>query len=334
MLKMFLFRSEQSKSWLALLKYLSCLVASCYFTPALAEINSVSLLQDLTELASPAMAGRATASAGNEKARYYILQRLQQIGVKPCLQDYLQEFEFKKAGQAIQGHNVLACLPAAAEHQASAPALLLSAHYDHLGLRAGKVHPGADDNASGVAALLALAEELQRQPLQRPVILAFFDAEELGLEGAWAYVRQPDFKPAQLALMVNLDMIGRGDKGELYASGSYHYPQLQPLLSQLAASSTLPRLRLGHDRPEQGQDDWTQQSDHYPFFNKGVPYLYFGVEDHADYHGPGDTADKIPADFYLATVQLLQRLSYQLDTQLATGQLKFGASAATMPESK
>lgn len=309
------FRIKAGLNKLVLLSYVACL------NLAQAEINLNSLMQDLTELASPAMAGRATASAGNEKARLYITQRLQQMAVPACQQNYLQSFQFNKANQVITGQNILACLPAASAAGASEPAILLSAHYDHLGLRGGKIHPGADDNASGVAALLALASELQQKALNRPVVLAFFDAEEMGLQGAWAFVNASEFKPERLALMINLDMIGRGDKGELYASGSYHFPQFQALLTQLASQTELPRLRLGHDRPEHGPEDWTQQSDHYPFFNKGVPYLYFGVEDHADYHAPGDTADKIPVAFYFATVKLLHSLSYQLDAQITSGQL-------------
>lgn len=298
---------------------------------AQAEIERASLMRDLRELASPAMEGRASATPGSEKARHYVIQRLQQSGVQACQQSYLQSFEFSRAGRSFTGHNIVACLPAAVDADQARPALLLAAHYDHLGLRQGKLHPGADDNASGVAALLALAREIVQKPLNRPVILAFFDAEEMGLLGAWAYVNQASFSARQLAFMVNLDMVGRGDKGELYASGSYHFPSLGGLVEQVAAQAEAPILRLGHDQPEPAGQDWTKQSDHYPFFSKGVPYLYFGVEDHADYHGPGDSVDKIPENFYYASVQFLQRLIYRLDADLSSGSLQLNQTTASAP---
>ncbi len=299
--------------------------------PVRAEVNRDGLLQDLMILASPEMEGRATATPGSDKARQYLVQRLQQLGAQACQQAYLQSFEFSLAGRSITGQNIIACLPAAEGQDQAGPALLLSAHYDHLGLRLGKIHPGADDNASGVAAILALAQEIATRPLSHAVIIAFFDAEELGLRGSWAYVNQAGFNPGKLAFMLNLDMVGRGDKGELYASGSYHFPPFAELVQQVAAQATVPVVRIGHDRPEQAEHDWTKQSDHYPFFSKGVPYLYFGVEDHADYHGPGDTADKIPADFYYATVQFLQRLIYRIDTDLSAGTLKLVTDTKATP---
>lgn len=298
---------------------------------AQAEIERASLMRDLTELASPAMEGRATATAGAEKARHFLIQRLQQLGVQACQQSYLQSFEFSRGGRLMTGQNIVACLPAADNPEQASPALLLAAHYDHLGMRQGKVHPGADDNASGVAALLALAQEILQKPLNRPVILAFFDAEEMGLLGSWAFVNHANFAAQQLAFMVNLDMVGRGDKGELYASGSYHFPALSRLVEHVAAQAETPILRLGHDRPEPAEQDWTKQSDHFPFFSKGVPYLYFGVEDHADYHGPGDSADKIPEEFYYASVRFLQRLIYRIDADLSSGSLQLTQKAASVP---
>ena len=284
------------------------------------------LMQDLYTLAAPEMAGRATDTAGNRQAAAWIIQRLQQLALRPCGVDFIQDFRFTLRGQDKQGRNILACRAGSAPDHASRPMLLLSAHYDHLGVRNGKVHPGADDNASGVAALLSIAGGLQTQPLQHDVVLAFFDAEELGLQGAKALVAQPPVELQRIALNINLDMVGRGDHGELYASGSYHTPALRELLLSLPASPDL-RLKLGHDRPEQGQDDWTTQSDHYPLFRAGIPFLYFGVEDHADYHQPGDTPDKIQPAFYRAAVDLIAQALRAADQRILQGGLQAGLQA-------
>ncbi|MBC3934775.1 M20/M25/M40 family metallo-hydrolase [Undibacterium rugosum] len=279
------------------------------------------LMQDLYTLAAPEMAGRATDTAGSRQAAAWIIRRLEQLRLRPCGADFIQDFRFTLRGQDKQGRNILACHAGSAPDHASRPMLLLSAHYDHLGVHNGKVHPGADDNASGVAALLAIAAGLQTQPLQHDVVLAFFDAEELGLQGAKALVARPVLDLQRVALNINLDMVGRGDRGELYASGSYHTPALRELMLSLPASPDL-RLKLGHDRPEQGQDDWTTQSDHYPLFRAGIPFLYFGVEDHADYHQPGDTPDKIQPAFYQAAVNLIAQALRAADQRILHGGLQ------------
>ena len=102
-----------------------------------------------------------------------------------------------------------------------------------------------------------------------------------------------------MALDVNLDMVGHSERGELYASGTYHTPSLTPALERVAARAPV-KLLLGHDRPEQGHDDWTNQSDQYAFHKAGIPFVYFGVEDHKDYHKP-------PDDFETLTQRLLRR---------------------------
>ena len=164
---------------------------------------------------------------------------------------------------------------------------MVSAHYDHLGVRDGIIYPGADDNASGVAVLLAVARQLHVAAPRHPVLLVAFDAEELGLRGAEALVGSPLLPASTVALNVNLDMVSRNDDNEIFAAGTHqHTPSLKPILDDVQRRSAV-KILFGHDRPmaKAGSvEDWTTQSDHGVFHEAGVPYVYFGVVDHADYH--------------------------------------------------
>jgi Zn-dependent M28 family amino/carboxypeptidase len=177
--------------------------------------------------------------------------------------------------------------------------IVISAHYDHLGVRDGAVYPGADDNASGVAVILELARRCRPSTWTHDVVFAAFDAEEQGLQGAKAFVASPPIPKERIALNVNLDMVSRSAKREIYIAGAYHRPALRTVLEPVAKRSNVTVL-FGHDKPGArggAQDDWTTQSDHGAFHAAGIPFVYFGVEDHPDYHKPTDTADKIDMVF-------------------------------------
>ncbi len=93
---------------------------------------------------------------------------------------------------------------------------------------------------------------------------------------------------ANIIFNLNMDMVSRNDKNEIYASGTFHYPQLSKYIDSIRPLTKV-TVSLGHDDASKGaSDDWTTQSDHYPFHKKGIPYIYFGVEDHPDYHQPTD----------------------------------------------
>ena len=177
--------------------------------------------------------------------------------------------------------------------------IVIGAHYDHVGYgkygadpsNKGKVHPGADDNASGTSALLATARWVHDHPLASTVVFAAFDAEELGLRGSDAFVHALPFPREHLRLNINLDMVSRRDAGRLFVSGvRYDEAMLRPVVEAAARTSAV-ELHVGHDRPMLLTglvDDWTSLSDHSSFHDLGVPFLYFGVEDHPDYHRPTD----------------------------------------------
>ena len=111
---------------------------------------------------------------------------------------------------------------------------------------------------------------------------------------------------------VNLDMVGRNEAGELYVAGTYHYPQLLPMVTEVQAVAPL-KLLVGHDRPDLPPgDDWNGSSDHGPFHNAGIPFLYFGVEDHPDYHRATDDWDKIEYESQRAILEVVVKTTRAL----------------------
>jgi hypothetical protein len=273
------------------------------------------LIATVRTLADPALEGRAAGTPGGEKARRCVADRFQAIGLQPVSGDFRQPFSFQPrskesagtapAAPAVPGVNLVGLCRSM---DASATYIVVSAHYDHLGVRSGSIYHGADDNASGVAVLLEAAADCVSRPYRHHVIFVAFDAEEAGLRGAQAFVDAPPVARDRIVLNVNLDMVARGDKGEIFISGTRHTPALRPILEPVAARAPV-KVLFGHDSPSAGADDWTQQSDHAAFHAAKIPFVYFGVEDHADYHKPTDTPEKIdPAFFAGAAMTILDAL--------------------------
>jgi len=280
------------------------------------EIDRERLFGDVRALADDRMEGREAGTPGGARARAYLLGRLKETGIVPLSGDsFEQPFEFKtRRGEARSGVNLVGHVRG---RERPERLIVVTAHYDHVGVRDGVVYNGADDNASGTATLLALAEHFARQRPRHTIVFAALDAEEQSLRGAEALVRRLTGEKRDLALNVNMDMVGHSEKGELYAAGSYHTPALAPLLEGVAKGAPV-KLLLGHDRPEQGQDDWTRQSDHFHFHQAGVPFVYFGVEDHKDYHRPTDDFATITQDFFAGAAGTVLLALKSFDENLAS----------------
>lgn len=254
-------------------------------------------LDDVRVLSADDMAGRAIGTEGGAKARAYIEGRLSEIGLVVTEQPFV--FTRKSDGKEVHGVNLIARIDGT---QAGGKVIVVSAHYDHLGTRDGVIYNGADDNASGVAALLAAAEAFRATPPKHTVILVALDGEEVGLRGARAFVDAPPVPLADIGLNVNFDMLSKNAKGELYVSGGAPFPWLRTRLERLATTAPV-TLKLGHDTDADGvQNNWTGQSDQGAFAAKGVPWVYFGVEDHSEYHLPTDDFATIPQAFFLGAV--------------------------------
>ena len=276
------------------------------------RIDADRLMSTVTLLADPKFEGRAAGSPGGIAARGVIGERFRSIGLEPPAGGYLMSFAFtrKSDGAAkVSGANVIGVCPGS---EPRLPVFVVSAHYDHLGIRDGVIYPGADDNASGVAVLLELAAYCRANPFRRSIVFVAFDAEEGGLNGARAFVAAPPIAKDRIGLNINLDMVSRSDKREIYIAGTFHTPELKPPLETVARTARV-RVLLGHDRPGTGNDDWTNQSDHGAFHAAKIPFIYFGVEDHADYHKPTDTADKINRGFLIDVAETVLDAVLQLD---------------------
>ncbi len=267
------------------------------------RIDGEALVRDLSIIAADSMAGRLAGSDGGRRAGEYLLSRLVESGTVPVGGVRRQAFPLGRGTtEGATGVNVFGMIPGV-EHPGRY--IVVSAHYDHLGVRGGEIYNGADDNASGSAALPALAAYLASNPPRHSFLFVAFDAEEIGLLGARAFVSDPPVPLASILLNVNMDMIGHSAAGELYAAGTYHYPALGPLVEE-AASEAEVTLLAGHDSPElSARDDWTDLSDHAAFHARGIPFLYFGVEDHEDYHRPTDTVESLTLDFYVDAVEAI-----------------------------
>ena len=263
--------------------------------PSQIEIDSIALLRDVEVLASDSMAGRKTNTAGSQKARSYLVRRMQENGLLP----WNQQFAFPFTAGKITGVNLVGHLKGT---DPRAGWFVLTAHYDHLGLEHGKLHPGADDNASGVAAILEMCNYFRKNPPKHSMLFVFFDAEEIGLVGSKEFVKQSPIPLSNIQLNVNLDMVSRNESNELYLCGSKYNPLLSEILDTMTTVSKV-QLRFGHD--SKFQEDWTNSSDHASFHHKGIPFVYFGVEDHADYHSPRDTYQNIEPAFFAESVRLM-----------------------------
>lgn len=283
--------------------------------PAPRDPVSATLMRRLGALSADSMEGRLAGSPGGARARAWLLGELAAIGVQPLGERFEMPFTLRQRTPSPDsvGTNIIARIPG---RNAGGPVLVLSAHYDHVGVRNGEIYNGADDDASGCVVLLAIAEQLLAEPPQHDVILAFFDAEEGGLQGARAFVANPPLPLSRVAVNVNLDMVARQDGGALWVAGTSHYPALKSYADAAAKLAAVP-VRFGHDtKGGKPGDDWTNSSDHGAFHAKGVPFLYLGVEDHPDYHKPGDDADKVDPVFFRGTMEFAAALVRALDAGL------------------
>ncbi|MEJ8757075.1 M28 family peptidase [Pontibacter sp. H259] len=256
-------------------------------------LQSGQLLKDIRILSADSLEGRLTGTKGSIMAQDYIINRFKEIGLQPYNNSYKQAFTFKsRSNEAVEGTNLVGYIPGKSDK-----AIVITAHYDHVGIRKAEVYNGADDNASGVSALLAAATYFKEHKPQHTLIFVTPDAEEMGLQGANAFLDNPPVPLQQIILNVNMDMLSINQKGELYASGAHHYPFLKKYAEQVKPLKHA-KLVLGHDNPEQGHNDWTNQSDHFRFHQRQIPYLYFGVEDHDHYHKHTDEYKQVNTQFY------------------------------------
>lgn len=262
-------------------------------------------------LSDDSFEGREAGLPGGDMAARYIVSQLKKWGVKPFSSSgYYQEFESAKnqnnwitesdmpLDELIASgcekrvmKNILAYIPGKEDGY-----VVVGAHYDHLGvdttLVGDQCYNGADDNASGVAAVLQLARAFKKSKVQpkRTIIFAFWDGEEKGFLGSRFFVKRTSFL-SEISAYMNFDMIGRAtveDRRDL----SYIYSAENPIFGEwLQADVESYNLRLMPDY--KASKNLIGGSDNSPFARKGVPIVWYHTEGHPDYHCPSDTADKV-----------------------------------------
>ncbi|MHC4533938.1 MAG: M28 family metallopeptidase [Planctomycetota bacterium] len=234
-------------------------------------------------LAQPALKGRKPQSWGSRLARNYITKRFKAYDLKPwaTAKSYKQSF--------VLGTNVIGVLPGS-DPNLSDEYVIVSAHYDHLGKTNDGMCPGACDNASGVAALLEIAEQFSLSDIRpkRSICFAAFDQEEGFMFGALAFTCRPDFDEKNVVGVVNIDHLGRNGfevlENHLIVSGTEGYAPLREKLLQ--NDSDLHVLPIGTDIVG-------ARGDHVAFETMDIPVLFFTCGSFRDYHKPSDTADKL-----------------------------------------
>ncbi|HEY7686025.1 MAG TPA: M28 family peptidase [Gemmatimonadales bacterium] len=263
-------------------------------------------LDDITYLAADAREGRGVGTRGLEEAGQYLAAAFRKIGLAPggAAGSYFQTFTIapdapvairtNAGGKTIR--NVIGVLRGRSRARRG-QAIIIGAHYDHLGLggfgalddpdSTGKVHNGADDNASGTTALLEVARRLVRRPLDRSVVFIAFSGEELGALGSDYYVKHATIPVDSITAMLNMDMVGRLRNAKLIVSGAATAQEFPALLDSLNRTPGEPRFDL-----RASGDGWGP-SDQASFYAVKRPVLHFFTDLHGDYHRSTDDVDKI-----------------------------------------
>ena len=292
-------------------------------------VTSDRLVSDVQELCSPEFEGRETGTKGERAAGEWLAGRMHELGLIPAGDSlWFQHFTYTphppmqmhampdsshQLGMAlvqeIHGRNVLGALPGKTEQIG-----VLAAHYDHLGLGDENslfkgeptIHYGADDNASGVALILGIAEKWMAEGAhQNELLLAGFSGEEKGLWGSNHFCKEPTIDLHHVKYMINLDMVGRlrGDTLAVYGTGTS--PGWMDLLN---------------DCNEDGlvlvpSESGVGPSDHTSFYLVDIPVLHFFTGQHPDYHRPTDTADKLNYEGMLKVGSFIGRIMRRLDAE-------------------
>ncbi|HUQ67660.1 MAG TPA: M28 family peptidase, partial [Flavitalea sp.] len=274
--------------------------------PAPRLLDSAAIISDLQFLSSDLCEGRKPGTAGHEQALQRLATKLRSAAVDSFDNSLLQDFTTKAVNGTTKATNIVGFVKGTASPQKF---IVITAHYDHLGIAAdGKIFHGADDNASGAACLVAMATYFKQHPHNYSLIFAALDREESGLDGAYELVRKFNDPSANIKMVMNfnMDMIARSDKNEIFACGISYYPVFRQVVEETRRKTTV-KLLMGHDTGG-GIDDWTKQSDHYAFLRAGIPFLYIGVEDHPDYHKVTDTFDKVDKGKYIENCNMLLQM--------------------------
>ena len=280
-----------------------------------AKSPSLELLRIQEELASDEFEGREAGK--NEKAQNLILDYFESIGLQKFNNSYTSSFHFEheETKEAVEGTNIIGFVKG---NTYPDKYIVIGAHYDHLGVRDSVIYNGADDNASGTSALLVMGKYFSQHQPEHSIIFAAFDAEEMGLWGSRYFVSTPPVSLSSIVLNINMDMISRNPKNEIYVVGTHQYPQFKPLIAEVGKTLHL-TISYGHDDPnDTTKDYWMESSDNGSFFEKDIPNITFSEEDHPGYHKPTDDFEFIDQEFYKNVHLLVQKSIIDIDKNFPT----------------
>ncbi len=291
------------------LKYLLLLLPfiafSCHTGKKMAQTKAAARVPDRIEmqsilgtLADDVLQGRLTASKGEMQAAKYIRNKMEHYGLvgaglddsfyqpfpyHPKMNPHAKAPEASESGEKHEGTNVLGYYNNAAPFT-----VIIGAHYDHLGLggkgsgsrslKSGEVHNGADDNASGVSAMLLLARNASTLPKNFNYLFIAFSGEEEGLLGSKYFAAHPTLSLDKVSYMINMDMVGRMHDNKLIVNGT----GTSPLWNKILSDDNPQKLHLVKNASGIGP------SDHTSFYLKNIPVLHLFTGQHKDYHKPSD----------------------------------------------
>lgn len=304
--------------------------------PGLESIEKRRLEADVTRLAGPDFSGRGSWDDRREVARL-IAERFRSQGLSPLFVPHTDEPRVTPSpetppdplGEYLQlvpgpaapgderpiserppyGWNVGAIIPGS-DPDLAQEWIVVSAHFDHLGRRNGRVYPGADDNASGVAMLLELSRIWgSRERPRRSIALVAFDLEESLLWGSRWFAAHPPRPLESLKLFITADMIGRAlgnlPIDDIFVLGAEHGERLPELLATVPKHPDLRVSRLG-------VDFIGTRSDYGPFRDADIPFLFFSSGEHPDYHSPRDTADRVDYEKVTRVTALVGEVAWRV----------------------
>ncbi len=314
------------------------------------KIKSESLKKHISYLASDELKGRGTSSPEEILAANYIAKQFKSIGLTNFNNSYLKSFVYKhnpnphdtvvKTLEEKKANNVIGFLNNKALYT-----IVIGAHYDHLGLGhdhnsldanpEGKIHNGADDNASGTAGVIELANYFTNNKIVEPFNFLFicFSGEELGLLGSKKYIENPDIDLKSVDYMINMDMIGRLNDStkKLLVYGVGTSPVWVPLIDSLKSN-----FHIIKDSSGIGPSDQTS------FYLKDIPVLHFFSGQHSDYHKPSDDENKINykgeveiLDYIIATIEKTYhypKLTFSKTRNPDMGRSSFKVTMGVMPD--
>jgi hypothetical protein len=243
--------------------------------------DPATLKAAVAALADPALDGRAPGTEGDKAARTLIRDRLEADGLSPSEQAFTED-----------GHDTANILATLAGSDPDAGIIVVGAHHDHL----GKKHLGANDDASGIAALLAIADALHGTTPKRTIVFAAWGAEEEGELGSEYFIAHPTIDLDRVVEYINLDMVGSyRSRGLVAAMGTFARMPARAVLQK--AMKSYPRLKVG-------LGGRAERSDHEAFCKQGIPYVFFWTPDARCYHETCDTAANLDTRHMAQIAQL------------------------------